>query len=96
MVLGERGTFGRRRGPDRGAQRLREGDRLLPSVAPSDRRAVDQDRGGRTPHVVGKLAQSRGIGRDAGGDRPHDGGAVARLIPIVEREREVHRPRGWL
>ena len=45
---------------------------------------------------VGELAQSRGIGRNAVGNGPHDGRALARLIPIIEREREVHGPRGRL
>ena len=48
------------------------------------------------PQRVGEIVQACGVRRDPGADGPHDGRALARLVPIVERQRQEDRSGGRL
>ena len=94
VVLGEAEPVaaGRRRGPDRQALALGEGDAELPGAAGVDVGAGDEDRVGRRVEGGGEGAHRLRVGRGAAADPAVDRRlGVARVDldpPVVHRQRD--------
>ena len=91
MVLGERRAVGQRAAVHRRADLLRKRHACIPGAAAIDFRAEDQSRSLRTVDALGESAQALGIRADAVTDRADHRGPQRRFLPVVKRDRQIHR-----